>query len=240
MIYSLWYDPDVHHSPKETIVSTPRRGDLSTTSYALLGLLAIQPWTTYELAQHMGRSVGRLWPRAVSKLYEEPKKLVHHGLATATAERVGRRPRTVYTITPKGRRALRAWLAKPGKGPSLEFEALLKVFFAENGTKQDTLAALASISAWARADRAEHIDVARVYAAGDGPFPQRAAMLALTGKFLVDFNEMVARWAAWAMSVVERWPDDPRMAEPERSVFEEVARMGDANALSGVAASGGD
>src|SRR4051795_2587089 len=88
--------------------------ELTTTSYAILGLLALKPWTTYELAQQMGRALGQFWPRAESKLYEEPKKLVALGLARASAETVGRRPRTVYSITPKGRRALRAWVPQPG------------------------------------------------------------------------------------------------------------------------------
>ena len=57
---------------------------LTTTSYAILGLLAVKPWTTYELAQQMRRALGQFWPRAESKLYEEPKKLVAHGLARAT------------------------------------------------------------------------------------------------------------------------------------------------------------
>ena len=59
---------------------------LTSTSYAILGLLSLRPWTTYELAQQMQRALGQFWPRAESKLYEEPKKLVEHGLATATAE----------------------------------------------------------------------------------------------------------------------------------------------------------
>ena len=82
----------------------------------------------------MDRSLGRIWPRAQSKLYEEPKKLVAQGLACAAEEQVGQRPRTVYTITSRGRRALAAWLRDPGAGPVLEFEQLLKIFFAENGT----------------------------------------------------------------------------------------------------------
>src|SRR3954470_18250166 len=110
---------------KGTIVSTPR--GLTTTSYAILGLLAIQPWSTYELTRQMDRSLSRFWPRAQSKLYEEPRKLVAHGYAVATTERVGRRSRTVYAITPEGRAALTAWLRTPGGGPVLEFEQLLKV-----------------------------------------------------------------------------------------------------------------
>ena len=49
---------------------------LTGTTYAVLGLLAVQPWSTYELTQQMERTLGRVWPRAQSKLYEEPKKLV--------------------------------------------------------------------------------------------------------------------------------------------------------------------
>ena len=45
---------------------------LSTTTYAILGLLAVQPWSTYELTRQMDRSLGRMWPRAQRKLYEEP------------------------------------------------------------------------------------------------------------------------------------------------------------------------
>ena len=86
-------------------------GVLTPTSYAVLGLLAIQPWTTYELAKQMDRTLNRFWPRARSKLYEEPKKLVAEGLAVAETGAHGRRPRTVYSITPKGRQALRAWLS---------------------------------------------------------------------------------------------------------------------------------
>src|SRR5215813_2631780 len=102
---------------------------LTTTSYAVLGLLSIRPWSSYELTQQMDRSLGRVWPRAVSKLYEEPKKLASHGLARAVSEQNGRRTRAVYTITDKGRYALAEWLHDPGEGPALEFEQLLKVFF---------------------------------------------------------------------------------------------------------------
>ena len=115
-------------------------GSLTTTSYAILGLLAVKPWSTYELTQQMERSLGHMWPRAASKLYEEPKKLVDHGLARATEDRVGQRPRTLYSIPAKGRRALAAWLRDPGEGPVLEWEQLVKVFFSDNGTKPDALA----------------------------------------------------------------------------------------------------
>lgn len=189
--------------------------DLTTTSYAILGLLAIKPWTTYELAQQMGRALGQFWPRAESKLYEEPKKLVAHGLARASADTVGKRPRTVYSITPKGRRALEKWIPTPGAGPGLEFEQLVKVFFAEHGSKQDLLATIDSVRVWVEERAAAGVEISRPYLDGGGPFRERLPWILLTGQFLEEYIHAVARWADWAAEVVEGWPDDITEAEPD-------------------------
>lgn len=195
---------------------------LTTTSYAVLCLLGLRPWSTYELAQQMDRSLGRIWPRATSKLYEEPKKLVEHRLARARTERVGKRERTVYTITATGRRALAAWMSVPGAGPVLEFEALLKVGFAEYGSKPDALANLAATRAWAVERNADSAAAARAYLAGEGPFQDRAARNLLTGAFLTEFYRMVAEWADWATTIVAEWPDDPAEADLDRTALAQV------------------
>jgi DNA-binding PadR family transcriptional regulator len=201
-----------------------RADELNTTSFAMLGMLAIRPWSTYELAKHVDRSLGPLWPRARSHLFNEPKKLAVHGLATASEEMVGRRPRTVYTITPAGRRALRRWLGTPGEGPVLEFEQLLKVFFADHGTKADALQAVDNIRAWAHHRTEENIAVARSYLAGTGPFPERAAVLSVVGRFLTEFADMAATWADWAADVIDSWPDDPSRAQPDWAFMKQLAR----------------
>jgi len=208
-------------------MSTP---SLTTTSYAVLGLLSVKPWSSYELTQQMDRSLSRIWPRAVSKLYEEPKKLVSYGLASASTERTGRRARTVYTITAEGRHALAEWLHEPGGGPSMEFEHLLKVFFAENGTKSDLMATLAAAEAWARARCAESLAVGEQYDEGTGPFPGRLPELQLVSRFLTDFYVLVGQWASWAASIAETWPDDPRQAKPDPDVITETVRRAAAGA----------
>jgi PadR family transcriptional regulator, regulatory protein AphA len=181
---------------------------MSTTSYAILGLLAIKSWTTHELVQQVDRSLRRLWPRAQSKLYEEPKKLVAHGYAKATDDSVGRRRRTRYTITAKGRRALAAWLQHPGEGPVLEFEQLVKIHFADSGTKADVIANLEATRLWVLEQNRENLAAARAYLAGEGEFPERAALNQLPGRFITEFYVTVARWVDWASDVVETWPDD--------------------------------
>jgi DNA-binding PadR family transcriptional regulator len=197
--------------------------ELTTTSYAILGLLAIKPWTTYELAQQMDRSLKSFWPRAQSRIYEEPKRLVQEGLAKATSESTGRRPRTVYSITTKGRRAMKRWLAQPGTGPALEFDALLKVFFAEHGTKPDVLGSIAAIKAWTDEQNAVNIAFARLYRDTGGPFPERLASIILVGRFLTDFADMIAAWAEWAESTVNAWPDDVSQAPPDWDTINAIA-----------------
>ncbi len=176
---------------------------LTASSHAVLGLLAVAPRSAYELVRQIERSNVRLiWPRAQSKLYEEPKVLVAHGLATARRE--GRR--TVYHITPRGRRALRRWLDQPGPAPYFESEELLKVAFGDFGSREQLLATIRRI----------HDDVVRrtrrglalARELGDvGPrFPERAHVNAITDRFIVDLLQTTIRWARWAERVVGRWP----------------------------------
>lgn len=181
---------------------------LTTTSYLMLGLLALRRWSTYELAQQMRRSIHYYWPRAESHIYEEPKKLVAYGLATAEREYAGRRPRTVYAISDEGREALRQWLGEPGHGPVVEFEGLVKVLFAEQSGKEELLATLASIRADAEETRTHHATLAADLAKTGGPFPERLHVNALVFKYMWEQNEALLRWASWAEQEAATWPDD--------------------------------
>lgn len=201
-----------------------RNSALTTTSYAILGLLAVQPLSTYELARQMDRTLGRIWPRAQSKVYEEPKKLVRRGLADAVSEPVGRRPRTVYNITPQGRQALAKWLQEPGAGPVLESEQILKVFFAGSGTAADTLAVLHAARTWAVERNQENLADARANLADDAHFPEHVAQTMLVGRFLTEYHQLVATWADWATRIAEQWPNDPSDAVPDRNEMTETLR----------------
>lgn len=190
--------------------TAPDLSALTTTSYAFLGLLAERPWTTYELAQQIRTSLHNFWPRSERQLYEQPKLLVARGLATATREHVGRRPRTVYRITPAGRRALKAWLAVPSTMWSFEWEALVKVFLSDHGTKEHLLAQLRAVQDSNRADDAWHREV-WAQRLRDRPFAQRMHINALVSRFFVEFTAAADRWTEWAVHEVESWET---VAEP--------------------------
>lgn len=196
---------------------------LTTTSYAILGLLAVKSWSTYELTRQMEWSLGRFWPRAKSKLYEEPKKLERLGLASSRMEKVGERPRTVYTITTRGRHALAAWQVEPAAGIALEAEPLLRMFLADQGTRDDALATLAATRAWAVERNEGNLAAARAFLAGGDDFDARAAPTMLVGAFLTDFYKLVADWADWASDQVAEWPGDPSLAAPDRDELRAIA-----------------
>lgn len=178
---------------------------LTTTSYALLGLLALRPWTTYELTKQVQRSLGWFWPRTERKLYDEPKKLVAAGLATATEQRTGKRPRTVYAITPAGRKALRAWLGEPAVPPTVEFEAMVKVFFADSGTIDQLRETLRQVETDAR-DRLEVLGV-MIAESRSGPyeFADRLPVNALALRWGLEQQRVLVEWAVWAQAQVEGW-----------------------------------
>src|SRR5258707_322350 len=63
---------------------------MTTTSYAILGLMAVKPWTTHQLVLQVDRSLRRMWARAQSKIFQEAHKLVGHGFAKNTEDSLGR------------------------------------------------------------------------------------------------------------------------------------------------------
>ncbi len=186
---------------------TPEERELTTTSYAILGMLAIQPWSTYALTQQMGRSLRHLWPRAESNVYAEPKRLVAAGLATATVEQTGRRERTVYTITPAGRAALQHWLGQGSSASRFESEALLKVLFAPEGSREDLLRNLQAVRDEARETLAFCDVLAADYLQGISPFQERAHLNVLIFRWIRDHAAMQEEWATWALAEVATWPE---------------------------------
>ena len=181
--------------------------ELTTTSYAVLGLLALKPWTAYELSQQMQRSMTFIWPRAERAIYDEPKTLVAHGLAKAASQPAGNRPRTVYRITAKGRRELAAWLEQPSAPTAFESEAMVRATYAEYGDKEALLRTIDSLRQHAEQLHTGAEAVVTSYLEDRAPFPDRVHIVALNGRFILDYIAMVRRWTDWASGVVEEWPD---------------------------------
>ena len=195
------------------------RKPMNTTSYAILGLLALRPMSAYELAAEVQHCFEYFWPRAEVRVYEEAKGLVTTGHVRAKEEFIGRRRRTSYAITAKGRRALEEWLARPAQAISLEFEGLLKVYLARFGTREQLLATLDRTLADAEYMLQVATNVRQVYLECRAPFQEEQVHIwAFIYDFLVDYMQMIYRWAERTKAEVERWADLTPEGKRERAL----------------------
>ena len=191
----------------------------ATTANAILGLLALRrEWSTWELTQQLRRNMRFFWPRAESQIYEEAKNLVGKGLARDTQTFTGRRARTNYSITARGRTELKAWLATPPKPTSLECEPLLRVLLGTLGTDDELRAAIDQV----RADGHAILDVGRTvgpeYLAGTAPFQDQVTMRALVLDFLSHYARMLIDWADRAEATVAAWLDQTADEQVEQAL----------------------
>jgi PadR family transcriptional regulator AphA len=180
---------------------------LPTTSYAVLGMLAVQPWSAYELTKQMRRSLAFCWPKAESVLYDEPKRLVRLGLAIATdqpSDNGGRR-RIVYTITPAGEQALRDWLATEPAPPRFELEPALRLLFADHSSKADLLRSVAATREWARSEIERGLAQLVGYRDDGGPFPQRLHIIVLFADLIARLLDALTAWTVDAEQEIQTW-----------------------------------
>lgn len=206
---------------------------LTTTSYAILGLLCLRPWSAYELAKQMARSLHYIWPRAERAVYDEPRKLVAQGLAKASPARTGRRARTIYTITAKGRTEFRRWLGEGSAPPAFESEALVRTMFAEHATNEQALATISGLRRHAQDLQARLVDQAQSYLDADGgAFPERLHVIALAGRFVHEHTAAIERWARWAEAELASWPDTASPEPGERILREIIRDFGDGKYLT--------
>lgn len=201
---------------------------LTTTGYAILGFLGVGRFTGYELTEQVQRSLRYFWPRSGNVLYEIPKRLVADGLAAGSETMTGRRAATTYNITAAGRRAMRSWLGSPTEPPALHFEALVRVMFADQGTKDQLQATLAAVHADSLDLLSFGRTIGRQYREAGGPFPERLHVNGLIFDFMFRYAEAIRSWSEWAMDEVELWDSTGHQPDRHESLLARYAALTDA------------
>jgi DNA-binding PadR family transcriptional regulator len=190
---------------------------MTTSSYAVLALLDLKPWTGYELTHQAQRSLRYAWPKSERLLYSEPKKLVDLGYATTHTEENGRRTRNVYEITDEGRDALSEWTSSTTQPPRIEIEALLRLLFADHGTLEDVHRALDEFEA----DIGEHhdaiVELMASYLHGGHPFPERTHLSVLFATFQIEMFKSIERWIDFARTEIDQWPTTKDLGMTQRT-----------------------
>lgn len=101
--------------------------------HAILGFLADEPLTGYDLKKAFDASVQNFWHANQSQIYRSLKKMEHDGwVAQEVIPQNDRPPRKLYHLTDSGMAELVQWLAIPARVRRMRMEWLVKVFFAHH------------------------------------------------------------------------------------------------------------
>jgi DNA-binding PadR family transcriptional regulator len=127
---------------------------VNPTQGSLLGLLAGEPKSGWELLREARAGLARFWNVTSSHVYRELKAMESEGLVSAG--RTGVRERRPYRITAAGRRAFHAWLREPPEGEQLRIPLLVRLWFARDLDR-------AVLAGFVRSAREDHRERLRLY-----------------------------------------------------------------------------
>jgi len=173
--------------------------ELSPTGKVILGMLSMGPRSGYEIKAFVDRSTRFFWAASYGQIYPELRRLAQQGLIEGKAAPQGGRRRTVYRLTPDGRRELRAWLEQPPEVLELRDEGLLQLFFA-GAQPEGARATLEGKRELHREKlgRLREIEPAALAAAGRDPFPYMVL------RYGIAMSEFSIRWCDEALAELDR------------------------------------
>lgn len=173
----------------------------STLAKALLGLLASEPMTGYELTRTFDQSLAHVWSAKHGQIYPELAKLQAAGLIRQVES--GPRGSKRYAATEDGVEAVRRWLRETVPSEAIRNEGLLRVFFLWLLSPDDARAYLTASAARHR-ERLERYRQIATYIPADGAPADRWSRIALEAG--IRYEEAMAGWSEWAAREV---PDTP-------------------------------
>ena len=102
----------------------------SSSRYAVLGILTLEPMSGYDIKKFIETSVAHFWRESYGNLYPLLNRLTDEKLVRRRTKRQKGKPdRHVYSLTDRGRAAFLEWLGEPAKEDAVRSELLLKLFF---------------------------------------------------------------------------------------------------------------
>ncbi len=155
---------------------------LRPASHLILGMIRLGARSGYAIKKAADVSTRFFWPMSLAQVYPELARLEDAGLISRAEDPSGNRERFAYELTPAGEEALREWMASREETETqFRDEGILRLFFADNLSREDQLDLLRRLRGRARegrdATRTEIIPLAEALE-GDGVrFPARVARL---------------------------------------------------------------
>jgi len=98
--------------------------------FALLGLLAVEPASGYDLKRAINRSTYFIWNATGPQIYNTLHKLREEGCITSQSlAQDGKPDKQIHTITARGRARLEDFMSEPIRASVTRDEVLLRIFF---------------------------------------------------------------------------------------------------------------
>jgi PadR family transcriptional regulator, regulatory protein AphA len=164
--------------------------------HALLGLLAEEPASGYDLTRKFERVLQRYaWHAQNSQIYPELNQLSRDGLAAVVEQ--GPRGRRTYAITDAGRAELRRWMRNPPEVFQVRNEFVLRLFLLpalEPDEARTVLGQLAAESNAALETLREQVDKFDATAGPGTPPPINR----LVAEYGLRSYQTLQEWALWA------------------------------------------
>lgn len=180
--------------------------------YALLGLLAEEPASGYDLTKKFERLLQRYaWHAQHSQIYPELTKLAADGLVEVAAE--GARGRRTYAITEHGREDLRRWMLNPPEIFNVRNEFVLRLFLLSTLERDQARAMLQWVADANDKELQALTDRVREFDASAGP-DATSSMQRMVAEFGLRSFQVISDWARWAH---DRIDDTPATGGPTRN-----------------------
>jgi PadR family transcriptional regulator AphA len=104
--------------------------------FALLGLLAVQPASGYDLKRAINRSTYFIWNATGPQIYNTLHKLREEDYITSRSlPQTGKPDKQIHTITANGKAALKKFVSEPIHAAVTRDEVLLRIFFGNFASK---------------------------------------------------------------------------------------------------------
>jgi len=170
--------------------------------YALLGLLAEEPASGYDLTKKFARVLQRYaWHAQHSQIYPELNRMAGDGLVAVVAE--GARGRRTYAITDAGRADLRHWMVHPPDVIVVRNEFVLRLFLLSTLDPAEARRLLELVAA----ANAKQLDELRASVAAFDAAADPSAGLPLQ-RLVAEFGlrsfQILAEWAGWAIERIDQ------------------------------------
>lgn len=180
---------------------------MKKTHYAILGILAYEPATGYEIRVFLEETVTHFWKESFGQIYPALEELKADGLADCEEVREGGRKKKRYSITQTGEALFRAWLRspdyqiKPGRN-----ELLLKLFLARGSDASWLIPQVNSYLFSLESVSTRYGDFRKSLTSPDFP-ADRARLMGIT----LDYGEELARiqkeWCRKTLTILDAFED---------------------------------